>query len=364
MALWAAFVLVNLVLLATHGVRPGGDTVRYLTGARSLRGGVMPVGLEWFYVSYTGVVAVMQTIGAGLPGVVGLQIGVAVLAGWALVSLGAVLGGSLAGVVGAAFVLANPDVARWHTYILTDSLYISTVILAVWAMWRATERGGAWYVVALLILVPATTLRPSGLVLVPVALVFWALRGAVLRDRRGVALALVGIVGAGLFLWYSPLVQSTLGRFPGYMLRTGQVFYNDTTFSRAMPQDGSQHGLGFGNDLAYVFRHPGASVALAARRVGIELAHVRPAYTTRHNLLIGLMVVPLYGLAALGAVTTWRHSLTHLLLVIIVGHLGLVAITLADLDGRFVLHVFGPLAVLAAAGVGRLVAGLRAAPPA
>lgn len=42
-------------------------------------------------------------------------------------------------------------------------------------------------------------------------------------------------------------------------------------------------------------------------------------------------------------------------------HLLLVAVTQADYDGRFLVHVLGPLGALAAAGVGRLTRGAHAA---
>ena len=79
----------------------------------------------------------------------------------------------------------------------------------------------------------------------------------------------------------------------------------------------------------------------------------------RHNVLIVAVLVPLYALALTGVAATWRHPLTHLLLGLITAHLLFVAVTLADYDGRFLLHVLGPLAVLAAAGVGRLINGAR-----
>jgi hypothetical protein len=97
--------------------------------------------------------------------------------------------------------------------------------------------------------------------------------------------------------------------------------------------------------------------------VVVEVAHVRPYYQTRHNVLIVAVLLPLYALAAIGIVATWRHPLTHLVLGVIVAHLLLVAVSLADYDGRFLLHVWGPIAILAAAGVGRLMRGTGPGPP-
>jgi hypothetical protein len=362
------FVLLNLGFLALKGVQFGGDTSRYIYGAHALLDGRSLGGYTWAYWGYMAVVAFWQAIGAGLLGVVGFQIGVAAVAGAAVASLGATLGGPLAGLVGAAFLLVNPDVARWHSYILTDSLYISAVVIVAFLVWRAAERGGWWYGLALLALLPAATLRPTALVLLPVAAAFWGMRGIVTRDRLGVALGVIGVVGA-MLLVFSPRVQDTAGALPGATLRSGRVIYQHPAFRMEMPQDETPRGAGWRSDLRYIQRHLGPALALGARRVAVELAHVRPYYRPRHNVLIVAMLLPFYSLALIGIAATWRHPLTHLLVALVVAHLLFVAVTLADYDGRFLLYAFGPLAALAAAGVGWLINGARpgsmaaAAPP-
>jgi hypothetical protein len=118
------FLGLNAALLLHTGIRIGGDSSRYIGGAEELLQGRLRLGsYYWAYGTHTAVVAAMQAIGAGLPGVVGVQIGVAAIAGLALAAMAAALGGPAAGGAGAAFLLVNPDVVRWHAYILTESLY-------------------------------------------------------------------------------------------------------------------------------------------------------------------------------------------------------------------------------------------------
>jgi hypothetical protein len=347
------FLGLNAGLLWIAGVRFGADSSRYIGGVEGLLAGRLPGGYGWTYAGYIAVVAAMQVIGAGLPGVVGLQIGVAVLAGLTVASLGATLGGPLAGLVGATFLLVNPDVIQWNPYILTDSLYTSAVVMFVWAVWRAAERRGWWYGLALLVLLPASTLRPTALLLPPVAAAFWGVRGALARDWIGVALGVIGIIGTVLLV-FSPSIHDTAGKIPGSTLRSGRVVYEGSAFRVEMPADVTSGGAGWLADLGYVGRHPGATLALGARRVAVELAHVRPYYRIGHNGLIVAVLLPLYTLAAIGIATTWRHPLTHLLLAVIAANMLLVAVALADYDGRFLVHVLGPFGVLAAAGFGRL----------
>ena len=362
--LLVAFILLNVGFLELRGVQWGGDTSRYVDGARAMLAGKPRRGYALAYGGYMAVVAFWEAVGAGLPGVVVFQIGVAAVAGAAVAALGATLGGPMAGLVGAAFLVANPDVARWHGYILTDSLYISAVAIVAFLVWRAAERGGLWYALALLVLVPAGTLRPTAFLLLPVASAFWAARGVVTRDRIGVALGVLGILVVGLLVLAPRVQQTAAGRLPGSTLRGGWVIYESPAYRMQMPSDDRRVRGDWRSDLRYAQRHPGLTLALGARRVAVELAHVRPYYRARHNALIVAVLLPLYTLALIGIAATWRHPLTHLLLGLIAAHLLVVAITLADRDGRFLLYILGPLAALAAAGLGRLIQRARPGPTA
>ena len=89
---------------------------------------------------------------------------------------------------------------------------------------------------------------------------------------------------------------------------------------------------------------------------------MRPYYRPSHNLLIAAVLLPLYTMTAVGVAATWWHPLTQWLLALIGVHLILVAASLADYDGRFLLHVLGPIAVLAGAGFATLAGRGRPRP--
>jgi hypothetical protein len=349
-----AFAGLNAAMLAHSGVRLGSDSGRYTEGADRVLGGVPPEGFDWAYTSYIGVVAAARALGGGLDTVVGIQILAAAGAGLALGSLGATLGGPLAGLFAAGTLLVNPDVLRWHSYILTDSLYTSAVVVGAWLAWRASERGRWWYLGTLLVLVLAWFLRPTGVVLLPLTGAYWAVRGISARSLRQVAAGVMTVAAAVMITQAIAPVRDRMSRATGFLLEHGDVFYRDPATRMAMPKRSPADGDGWRGALRYVARHPRASLTLAARRVAVELGHVRPHYSRRHNAAIVAMLLPLYALAVGGIAASWRHPLTYLLLAVIAAHLGLVAVTLADYDGRFLLHVLGPIAALAGAGLSAL----------
>ena len=306
------------------------------------------------------VVALGSGLGGGLGGVIAIQWAFAALAAAAQYELGRQLGGPRVGLLSAGFVIANPDIGRWHAFILTDSLYISFVILTIWAVHRASVGPTRGRLALALVLTAATALiRPNGWIMLPIVLAYLSRR--LIADRRvgrlsavATAVAFVAIAAA-----FPPVRNAIQAERPGVMLRRGEVVWGYPAWRAAMPADRAPAGAGWPAAVGYVGRHPLACLRLAGLRVLAELSHVRPFYSARHNdaLLIGLPLF--YLLAVVGFVQARRRALGHLLAAVVVGHVLIIALTFADWDGRFLLYFLPALAVFAAAGVASFTPGSR-----
>jgi len=345
------FGLATAVLLAWNGVRLGGDSPRYIAGAAALLGGHAPEGKATSYLGYLVAVAAMQKLGTGLNGVVALQFAVAALATAVLYRLARKLCRPVPAGIAASLFALNPDIGRWHAYILTDSLYISLVILATYAVYRASEQRGHSYLGASLLVLAAASTRPHGWVLVPVTMAFWALRAPIVRTRRRI-LASVLVVACGVGVFVLPGTRHGAERESlDVKLRRGEVIWGYPQGRISMPADRSTR-TGLPTAIGYAARHPLATARLAVWRVGTELVHARPFYSRRHNLFaIGLVCI-VYVFAVVGAISTRGDPLTRMLLAVIGAHLFVVAATFADWDGRFLLYVFPLIGVLAGCGIG------------
>ena len=96
-------------------------------------------------------------------------------------------------------------------------------------------------------------------------------------------------------------------------------------------------------------------VQVAARRVYMEVIHVRWLYSARHNAAIVAVLAIIYPLALVGAIRLRDRPLVRLMLTVVAAHLLLVALTFYDVDGRYLLFVFPLIGVLAACGASALV---------
>ena len=230
----AAFLLVNVVV-GSGGVRHGGDTKRYLSGAEHLRSRQPLEGAEIRSVGYSAVIAASETVGTGLIGVVTLQVIAALAAAVALFDLGCRLQGPVAGWVAALVFAANPDIAHWNFFILSDSLYISVVVLTTWAIAGMLDDPRRWWLAVLLTFV-AASLRPSGWILVPITGA--CIVATLMRGRRTRWPAVVGL--AAIFMLFAimlPFTQTIGNDDPAHMLRNGEVIGG--MVSLAMPDDTS-----------------------------------------------------------------------------------------------------------------------------
>ena len=328
--LGASSVLVNLVLLAWSGIRHGADTSRYLASANDLLAG------GWFrgagghlYIGYNAVVAACEAIGAGEAGVMAVQIAAASLATIALYDLGRQLRGRLAGVLAGVFLIVDYDIARWHLYVLTDSLYISLVIVSTWFVHRAVGRGIWGYLEATGVFVLTALIRPNGWILAPLAAIYW-LACSELRTRYkyatavGVVLVFLGGVVTALLIARGASPPSPPGAPP--RINSEHLPFQETPLERSV------------------------NPRRMWGRLMMELGHVRPPFSARHNTMIIAMLAVVYPLAVWGFIRTLGQPLSRLIAGVIGAHLLVIAVTFSDTDGRYLLYTFPLIVVFAACG--------------
>lgn len=356
-----AFLLLGLIYLgvngaiwSSQGIRRGGDTGLFESGSQNLLQGKILEGKQASYAGFIFLLTLTQRLGAGYEGMVVIQILTAGIAALALYDIGCRFYGSIAGFLAGFFFVVNPDIAQWNTYILTDSLYISSVIITTWLIYRASKDGRYWYFGAILAILITASLRPNGWLFVPVAGLYWVViaRSWNSIPWLGILLSLT-VLFAVLFVssGYKGSMQSVQ---PYQMLTQGEVVWDYEDWRLTMPLGEDKIGNEWITVLRYVIRHPLVSLRLAAYRVGACLAHIRPFYSFRHNILAIVFLVPLYLLAIYGLFLARHKQLTILLVSVIGSHLLLVALTFADWDGRFLLYTLPLIGVFSACGAAKI----------
>lgn len=348
----AAFGVVALTLGIMSGVRPAQDTPFFIASAAHLRAGQLPyVG----YLGYIALLALFQTLGLGLTAVVAVQCGMAALAVLALYDLARRVAGPLAGVLAATLYAIDVDVHRFAFYVISDSLFTSVCVLALYATYRAVTDGTPrWTGAAVALGVWMGLVRFNGWFMLPV-LLEW------LIESTGWPTARRWIVRGAAAVVYVPMVALALGStaspsISNRLLREGNVIWGDAATAMTMPPDA---GGSPSSAVGYVFRHPQASIRLMAARIWMEVSHVRPFYSRTHNRVVAVALPLLYASAALGCWTFRRSALSGISVLLFALELGLVAVTAADWDGRYLLMMFPLVTLWSGIGVASAIGGDR-----
>ncbi|RSK30173.1 hypothetical protein [Hymenobacter metallilatus] len=361
---WHGWLLLGVWLLVQasllwqhHGPRYVNDSGRYLAyGTR--------IAQEWHferdhnlrYVGYPLFISLWLKLGAGWWGIVLGQMAVSGLAARAfyrtLRRLTPHAPDWRPAALATAALVCWRDAQQFNVYILTESLFASLTVLALWALVRA-RRGpaGRWVVFGVLVLL-AGIVRPNGFVVAGAAVLAGLARLRQLPGRQAYRRALLaGTLLAPLWWWVLNKLLLTFTLVETYL--RGEIIYGYTpwvvepTEPLQLPPPGLAPVLRLGY---FIVANPVYWLKLAVLKGLLFFSYVKTYYSWSHILLIVLFIYPCYWLAGRGLRTAgvWLPARVFLGGVVLLQGL-VVMLTVEDWDVRFLLPVLP--CVFALAGV-------------
>lgn len=349
-ALAATALAARLAYWAYAGTRLGGDSTEYLGACQRLAADPLAalrafVGLE--YVGFTGpLCAFLALTGGSLPGWVGLQMllgtGACLLvfdAGRRLVSP--------AGGLAAGFALALAwEALQWDVYVLSDSLFLSVLALAVRSLAvQRTEPSPRHALAAAGALALVAVSRPVGVPLVLAWLAFDLLpRGH--RARLGLA-GRAPALATMVLLVLLVATQSGRGGWLATVVRpdwaAGALVDQDPAFTyHYTPVPGA--GV-----LGFALANLGPLLVMGVLKALLLFLPAVPRFSAVHVAANALTLVPTMALGLLGAATALRRrpDLVAVLVAPAAVLVLVVAATFVDWDWRYRAPLVPLLAVLA-----------------
>lgn len=337
-AVIALAVLVNLALFVLLGLRLGGDAGRYLEGADKLLQGQPLTARQQVYFGYICLLAAVKWLALDQRVVYVIQIAASCAATVAALQLGRRVGGAIAGVVTALVWILCYDIQKWNFYLLTESLFYSSVMVSCWLIVRPLEKR-SHLAVAIAGLLVMASLRFNGFVfaLVMLLALLFAVRGV---SRAFVAAALVVLLLTPAAGAVSPFRSAESG--PGIAregtlgyLTQGQVIWETMTIP--MPPAPDSSGSVAGDVVKYVAAHPVAVARLYAYRLAHYLFAWNPRFSSKHTLVTTAQWIAAYLFAAIGWLAMRRRGERRLLLLpaLFVVQGVLVMLTVGDNDCRY-----------------------------
>lgn len=349
--LWTA---VQVALIAGYGFSDGGDSGRYYGGAESILEGERPVNKGTSYLGY--ILFLTSFVALGLDRV---AIGIAqiLVSGIALVCLYRLaehMYGTRAALAACVLFVAFPDVHYWNLIVYSDSLYTSMLLIASCVL--VVSRSVAGRAFGVLLALYACTVRPNGVAYVAALLAFLLVSLWWSGRRRLFTTITLGLMMLLPLAWWVLGGMLAMER-PLDRYISGEVIWGYTENAMPLDPDRLPDGLGDMHPLlaiaSYAMAEPGHFLRLASAKLFYFFLHLRPYFTTLHNLLSLAILIPLYLFTMIGLSRTRSRDrpAVVLLLTTCLLQATIVALTFADWDARHLIPVYPLFAVFAGAGV-------------
>ncbi len=331
--LLSCWILVNGFLFYSLGIKYSIDTTRFDVEANTWINGSFEPSYRLWYFGYIAVLALCKSIFHSIYPSIFLQY---ILSAFATVyffkGLKKLFKNSQIAFYSTLFVIGYFPIQQWNTCLLTESMFISLVLLFVWAL-SLEHHTRKWFTL-FIISILATSLRPNGGILLLTCIGIYGSQHIKL-DRKIIFSFLILLV---MVLFALQNYTDTFYHFLLDSFNKGEIIcgYAHTSIQTTfITNDGSCGSITKIIDL--IVQHPSKSMQLFLGRFLALWSDLRVYYSLVHNLFIGAYLFVSYSMAVIGWIQFRKtyHQLVYVTLLYCGLNTLLVMITYADWDGRF-----------------------------
>jgi hypothetical protein len=329
------------------------DSDRYINNAINITQGIFPEGPEIFYYSYSLIIALLHLLGVKPENVIYVHFVTAILSIICIYKLTKKINGNnIVAFIATALYIGWFKFQQWNLIVYTDAMFCHLVIVSVYVLVVA-KKPSEW-LSAFFLVVFTSLLRPTGVgfLFAVVAYVTYSFSSRLNFHRHAKALACTALtVGSVIFL------NVVLGEFIDSFIASysaSEIIYPKITLlvekpnSLIIPAREHQPIIRL---FLFAFGNPIYFAKLSIIKGLLFLGHVKPYYSTAHNIFIVAFLYPMYFLAIKG----FRLMNNHELKIFIGTFLGLqilmVSLTSENWDGRFLLPVLPVVFILSSFGI-------------
>lgn len=328
------------------------DSDRYLFGAENILNNTPVLGRANQYLGYLIFIALIKYIGLSLEFVLIFQLIFSIIAAFALFNLTkSITEQSIGGYIAIALYLLNPFIVTWHTFILTESLYSSFVILSCWSIHKVINiRSFKYFILCLLIILSTILIRPNGWIFIPICiclLIYYSKFILSIKISIIISVFFLFITGAICIPSLNNAINVTT---PIYLLKKGEVVWGHPELRLEMPKEEIKNVENWSQGYRYIIKHPFSCIKLAFYRIGTMFIQIRPHHSTIYKTHILLWIIPAYFLAFLGIIKYRLSIIVYIILALVIGHAFIVALTYATHESRFIIYILPIIYLLSGCG--------------
>lgn len=330
----SCWFLVNGFIFYVLGIKYAIDTTRFEAEANAWLNGEFEPSYRLWYSGYIAFLVLCKSIFHSIYASIAIQYILSLLSTiFFYKGLIKLLKNEQAAFYATLLVVFFTRIQLWNTSLLTESIFISLILLFVWAF-TIEKKSVKWFSL-ILIAVLAASVRPNGGILILTCCGVYAIQ-SIQQEKRFPTFFTIGIAITLLIIHFS---TETFYLFLLDSFNKGEIICGYThwtssheTYIVNNPSSGSLTKI-----IQLLSSDPVKSVKLFLSRFLILWADIRPYYKPGHNIYLGIYLLISYTTAVIGFIK-YRKEFSVLALGTLL-YCGmnsfLVMITYADWDGRF-----------------------------
>jgi len=341
--IWA---LCQISYYLYYGISMGGDSQGFIKGATSfLNGNIRNSGVA-DYFSYVWILAILEVMTLRPEWVIFIQLFFSI---FAVVSLYRTIfyysKCEMSGFFGVLTFCLFPAVCKWNLYVLTDSLFISSITILLYFLFCTTGRLAK--IITIFLALFTLTLRPNGIILVSGLGGFFLYKIVAKKNKKLI------IAGMATFLLLTPaILQFVEKKFSGIQVLSiflkGQIVWGFSEGSLKFPEDGfvPQYSSELMNLLIFAIKNPIFFLKLSFLKLYYFLTLTLPIQAFKYQFITLLAWVPTF-FASYRGFTSEKlgYQFKFFSFGMIIAQMFMVTITYNDYDLRFMHHLLPILTI-------------------
>lgn len=350
----STFWIINIQILTTLGIQGTPDSSKLIHGAYEVLSNQLPTHNSIYYASYIALLAVIFKTNFGIYNIVYIQICFSFIAFLALINITNKLAGFWASILAGLMFCTDIWIMTRNSFLMTESLYISTIIILFWLMARFNNYN---FLIYSPLVIFGSLLRPTGLTILPIVCTFIVQQRLYPTWEKilwtfSVLCIFIYILGvASTFQNPSDIIK------PLEMIQKGVVVGNVDYWKIPMPIDNEKLSESPWETFHYVFRYPLQTSKLILARLIAHFINVRPTYTNQENFLIAAWLLLIYTSAWFTYFQLLKNRITTASLIIVTYHSLIIMTSFAS--ARYLMYTMSIFYIFSATGIGLITRSHR-----
>jgi hypothetical protein len=340
-----AITISNVILYYNLGFRVGGDTERYLSSAEDWLNGIQLNSRQFNYIGYIWLCAFIKWLGLPIQYIFGIQIFFSIIATFFAFFVGReYLNKQLGLICGIIWALCF-DVHFWNFYLLTDSLFISFVLISFCLVLLSLRRTRKFLILANISIIIMALLRSNGIIFGFILIIFQIFHYKNLEKKVLMALFMLILLilpssPLGGLLWPIGTQGDTISMMFFDFMKQGYISFDNVKIE--MPDQTFFSGNFLIDLFSYILMNFWDVISLWFQRI-IHFLFAYNANFSRSHIFFNFIINMFFHASLIFSIFQQRKKIANSFIFIPLGvilmHTLFIMITITDYDGRWVLYM-------------------------